>query len=1060
MIRCPKCGTLNRDGSRFCNECGAPLQRTSIRCPMCGALNPVGNIFCDRCHARLVPLQSVVPPESKAKPEEQTGTRFQGISLPTRTPVAGKEPEKEEPTEGLPDWLQGLLDTDAQGQAPTPKEPAPKPNHDIPDWIEGLTPEEPETTEAAVETPSDAEIAPESLPDWLTPDAESISPEPEKLEVQPKTIEEPEGESPLTPEAEYEGIESFDWLSELTEETSNDISPTPEPEPVEEEFPDWLSEQLGEATSDVPSVPVPEAVGEESPDWLSERLQETPHAEIDHSADTEKERDAVPTWLSNLSTKSAPQTEDLPFEVAEHGAGVPNWLSALATDKSLIEAPTYEFEAATGEPPAWLSAPTRLTTSKPEEKADTPQASPEETLPEWLAEREPVDEITPAAGPEPLSEELPDWIVEAQSKAEETAATTPSEEALPDWLSPEETAEEATTPKPVTPFSETAEEEEELPDWLSGLEIDEPSEGPEAEPVTQDEMETEALPDWLQGLLPEEAATTSTPPFTGIPKTESAPEPQRKEPAPVIEDSEQALPEWLTTIQSEQDTAEAISPFMESLMSSSREVPETEKGEAIFTAKIESAEPKTPAPLREPPAHEEIPVKTQKPDIEAKETEEEEDLLEAPSVKEIATKETDVPDWLKQLGPAGETEALGEQPEGLEQARVPSWLQELRPPGTGPLPQDALPPEGEITTSAGKSDLAPAEIPDWVQNLRPTGETIQKTSVDLGDELAHVAEAQGPLSGLQGMLPALAIADIPADFQPKLKEKIPETVTEQAELWQQLLERPRGEERPVAQVRTRPGISETLLRMTITLALIATILASLLGYLPTPLAQAPDQPGIAPLFKTIEALQPGDKVLMPLEYGPAEAEEMTYITEILLDHLLDREIQVTMLSTIPEGQGLVIKQQASKRYQTNQDLLRMGAYEGYLPGNASGVSQLLGVLNEENEVDLLLVVTARSDRLRWWVEQNALKGNNALPISFGLSGAVGPIVTPYLETRESRGWLTGVPGVAAYRETRGIAPDTSLRLRMDTLMLNQWIVAGLLLGGAAYYLAAGKKGAA
>ncbi|MBO9371341.1 MAG: zinc ribbon domain-containing protein, partial [Chloroflexi bacterium] len=55
MIYCPKCGTANRQGSKFCNECGGPLPTTGLRCPMCGAMNPTGNLFCDRCHTRLIP---------------------------------------------------------------------------------------------------------------------------------------------------------------------------------------------------------------------------------------------------------------------------------------------------------------------------------------------------------------------------------------------------------------------------------------------------------------------------------------------------------------------------------------------------------------------------------------------------------------------------------------------------------------------------------------------------------------------------------------------------------------------------------------------------------------------------------------------------------------------------------------------------------------------------------------------------------------------------------------------------------------------------------------------
>src|SRR5262249_40850920 len=36
-MRCPSCGCENRQGAKFCNECGAPL---ALRCTACGIENP------------------------------------------------------------------------------------------------------------------------------------------------------------------------------------------------------------------------------------------------------------------------------------------------------------------------------------------------------------------------------------------------------------------------------------------------------------------------------------------------------------------------------------------------------------------------------------------------------------------------------------------------------------------------------------------------------------------------------------------------------------------------------------------------------------------------------------------------------------------------------------------------------------------------------------------------------------------------------------------------------------------------------------------------------------
>lgn len=45
-MKCPSCGSANRDENRFCGHCGVPLGQ---RCRACGRENPAGNRFCREC---------------------------------------------------------------------------------------------------------------------------------------------------------------------------------------------------------------------------------------------------------------------------------------------------------------------------------------------------------------------------------------------------------------------------------------------------------------------------------------------------------------------------------------------------------------------------------------------------------------------------------------------------------------------------------------------------------------------------------------------------------------------------------------------------------------------------------------------------------------------------------------------------------------------------------------------------------------------------------------------------------------------------------------------------
>jgi class 3 adenylate cyclase/predicted ATPase len=50
-MRCSKCGSDNREGAKFCNDCGTPL---GTKCAACEALNQAGAKFCDECGAALI----------------------------------------------------------------------------------------------------------------------------------------------------------------------------------------------------------------------------------------------------------------------------------------------------------------------------------------------------------------------------------------------------------------------------------------------------------------------------------------------------------------------------------------------------------------------------------------------------------------------------------------------------------------------------------------------------------------------------------------------------------------------------------------------------------------------------------------------------------------------------------------------------------------------------------------------------------------------------------------------------------------------------------------------
>jgi class 3 adenylate cyclase/tetratricopeptide (TPR) repeat protein len=74
-MKCPKCQFENREGAKFCNECGHKFELT---CPECGTANGPGSKFCDECGHDL------------REPKEAPSIDDSGPKFHTPTPLANE----------------------------------------------------------------------------------------------------------------------------------------------------------------------------------------------------------------------------------------------------------------------------------------------------------------------------------------------------------------------------------------------------------------------------------------------------------------------------------------------------------------------------------------------------------------------------------------------------------------------------------------------------------------------------------------------------------------------------------------------------------------------------------------------------------------------------------------------------------------------------------------------------------------------------------------------------------------------------------------------------------
>lgn len=533
MKYCPKCGTANRDGSRFCNECGEELNTQQVECPRCGTLNPVQNVLCSECGTRLPPAVSP-PADTTAAPA------IKGLSLPTKNPIgeqdeepdAGAEPEPDDET---PAWLRELgasLSEEGESDDTDASEDA----GEVPDWLRDLRaslPEEPEHTTESTE-------GEEKPPDWLEAseavyadaatewaydgESEPEQEEPESMReapgFEPQPSEDGAGGEEAGAEDELLGREPGEdevpgWLSRLVPAASAADAEGESPDRDEEETPAWLARLVpGEGEDET------EAEGEAA-GWQDELVsgeEETlPRGTEDQDippSSADMEEDEVPSWLADLqrAEEEADEVEAAPPDIEIEEGEIPDWMAALqpADEEAEAEAAVPDTEIEEAEVPDWLAGlqPADEDTDAEAEPA-TPEIEIEEgELPDWVAALRPQEEE--AEGEPSLSvtgieeEELPDRVTELEPPTEEIPLAEALDSLDEAEIEPPEEDSEHKLPDDVEAMLGPA-----VPAWLAELQVEAPE---AAAAIIEETMVDGELPDWLvrseiepdEGLAPAE----------------------------------------------------------------------------------------------------------------------------------------------------------------------------------------------------------------------------------------------------------------------------------------------------------------------------------------------------------------------------------------------------------------------------------------------------------------------------------------------------------------------------------------------------------------------------
>ncbi len=479
--------------------------------------------------------------------------------------------------------------------------------------------------------------------------------------------------------------------------------------------------------------------------------------------------------------------------------------------------------------------------------------------------------------------------------------------------------------------------------------------------------------------------------------------------------------------------------------------------------------------------------------------------LRQPSPPTPAKRDDALPEWL-----AASTQPPQEpEPEASQPVNPVAWLTSPSPDdvvdspdtdqfgwlseggGTPPAGEDLLGLFGDLESPQADDGALPdalevGELPDWMHALGDDGEDdlalgkplknlrYDAIARELPDEPAG-PEPVGALKNVTGVIrPELLFeASTLAVERPVERLIVTDRQAEQVRRISALLAE---EGRPVQVGRGGAGRLPLLEWVVAAVMVIVTGLALLADAPLFPTATA--HRVVSDTYAALNTLTAGDAtVLVAFDYEPDTAAEMQPLADAVLRHLAQGDgVTVYAISTRAAGPAMaeaVLNQPAL----SGRMVARGGTWQnlGYVSGEASGISGLAvgtlpgavsplefdafgepsGLSFERlagSEVDAIVVLAARPEDLRAWVEQAGRP--TGIPLIAGVSARAAPLAEPYRDSGQLAGLLSGLNDAVAYAGLAGQPSASSTLSLWNVQTVGAMTAAALIaIGGLIYGLA-------
>ena len=252
-------------------------------------------------------------------------------------------------------------------------------------------------------------------------------------------------------------------------------------------------------------------------------------------------------------------------------------------------------------------------------------------------------------------------------------------------------------------------------------------------------------------------------------------------------------------------------------------------------------------------------------------------------------------------------------------------------------------------------------------------------------------------------------------------------------------------------------------------------------------APVPSSPIVEALFDSVDALPPGSRVILTLDYGPSTAPENDPMAHAVARHCLSRDLKLYLLTIWATGPPLIttlLEEVVAADFPDKvygEDFVNLG----YKVGNQGAIQALTsdfkgqytadagwGDANPSRpttqipmmepirtvaDVDLIVAIGSGKPGVKEWVQ---FAGDpTGVPVGGGVTAVEAPLLYPYYNAGQLNGLMGGLLGAAEYEAllTRQYpqfteAAQSALLKMLPQTVAHLVIVAFVLIGNVSFFV--------